>query len=452
MRIIYVLHQFFPRHVTGTETYTLGLAKALQKKGHEVAVLCYEHNHLQGIPRQGIIDDEYDNIPVRRLCYDPRLAPNPVYYEYYNPLMGEWARACFREFKPDVVHFTHCAFLTSAVIEAAAKLKIPAILTLTDFWFICPRMQLLRDNEEVCEGPKNPADCLKCYLPSFLSPYQKYLEWSPSAQKTLFRINFFMKAILSLNRSAHYGALEAALNRTSFLRQMIEQVDTIIAPSRFLEDMYTKNDMGSAKLKYLPFGIDTSKIPKAAKQSSQKLRIAFIGTLTSHKGCHVLIEAFRRIESYRLRLYVYGNTEQFEEYTAKLKKIMGDDQRIRLMGTFPPDDLGKVFSKIDLLAVPSLWYENTPLIVYSALAARTPVVASNMGGLKELIEPGVNGLLFEAGSVEGLKDCLEKIILSPELLPKLTNNIKPVKSIETHAEEILEEYQEIVAKVPKVES
>ncbi|MBW1679183.1 MAG: glycosyltransferase family 4 protein [Deltaproteobacteria bacterium] len=443
MRIIYVLHQFFPRHVTGTETYTLGLAKALQRKGHEVAVLCYEHNHFEGIPPLGILKDEYNGIPVRRFCYDPKLAPNPIYYEYYNPLMGEWARACFREFKPDVAHFTHCAFLTSAVIEAASKLKIPTILTLTDFWFICPRMQLLRDNEEVCEGPKNPADCLKCYLPSFLSPYQKYLQWSPSAQKTFFRISFFMKAILSLNRSAHYGALEAALNRTSFLRQMLEQVDTIIAPSRFLDDMYTKNDMGSAKLKYLPFGIDTSKIPKANKLPSQKLRIAFVGTLASHKGCHVLVEAFRKIKSNRLSLKIYGNTEQFMDYTARLKKIIDNDERVRLMGTFPPEDLGKVFSEIDVLIVPSLWYENTPLIVYSAFATKTPVIASNMGGLKELIEPGANGLLFEAGSVEGLKGCLEKIIHSPNLLQNLRENIKPIKSMETHAEEILEEYRKL---------
>lgn len=450
MRVLYVLHQFFPRHVTGTETYTLGLAKSLQKKGHEVAVLCYEHNHLQGIPHQGIIDDEYENIPVRRLCYDPKLAPNPVYYEYYNSMMGEWARAYFREFLPEVIHITHCAFVTSAVIDAAAKLKIPTILTLTDFWFICPRMQLLRDNGAVCEGPTKPEDCLQCYLPSFLSPYQKYVQWSPSAQKTFFRISLFMKTIFSLNRSAHSGALEAALNRAAFLRQMLKLVDTIIAPSRFLEDMYRKNDMGSAKLKYLPFGIDTYNIPQSSKLPSQKLRIAFIGTLTGHKGCHVLIEAFRRIESDRLRLYIYGNTEQFEEYTEKLKKIMGSDQRIRLMGTFPPDDLGKVFSTIDLLVVPSLWYENTPLIVYSALATKTPVVASNMGGLKELIQPGGNGLLFEAGSVEGLKACLKKILLSPKLLPQLSNNIKPVKSLETHMEEILEEYQEIVAKVPKL--
>ena len=442
MRVVYVLHQFFPRHITGTETYTCGLAKALQKKGHEVSVLCYEHSHFEGIPTQGIIDDEYRGIPVRRLCYDPKLAPNPVFYEYYNPLMGEWARAFFSEIKPHIIHFTHCAFLTSAVIDSAYKLQIPTILTLTDFWFICHRMQLLRETGELCEGPEDEAECLRCYLPSLLTPYQKYIKlFPPVAQKAIFRVSFFMKAIMPLNRSLPYGVLKAALHRKPFLREMLEKVDKIIAPSRFLKDMYLKNAMGTATLKYLPFGLDTSHLNGHRKTSSDPLRIAFIGTLSVHKGCHVLVESFRMLKSPDLCLNIYGNTEQFKDYTRRLKELIGDDERIKLKGTFPPEDLGKVFAEIDILVVPSLWYENTPLIVYSALATKTPVIATNLGGLKELIEPGVNGFLFEAGDKEGLKGCLEKIIHSPNLLKKLRENIKPIKSMEEHVDEILEEYR-----------
>lgn len=453
MRVLYALHQFFPRHITGTETYTYGLAKAMQRRGHEVAVLCYEHSHFEGIPSQGIRNDQYDGIPVRRFCYDPKLSPNPVYYEYYNPLIGEWARAYFSEFKPDIVHFTHCAFITSAPIEAARILQIPTILTLTDFWFICPRMQMLRENEELCEGPKKDTDCLQCYFPSLLASYQKYIRsFPPTTQKALFHVAFFMKAIIALNRSIHYGALKAALHRTPFLRKMLEGVTTIIAPSRFLQEMYRKHDMGTAQLKYLPFGLDTSTITKQPKIPSEMLRIAFIGTLAQHKGCHLLIETFRKIESGILRLFIYGNTEQFPDYTAKLKQRIAHDKRIQLMGTFPPENLGKVFSEIDILVVPSLWYENTPLIVFSALATQTPVIATNMGGLKELIEPEVNGLLFERNDAEGLKTCLERIINCPDMLPHLRENIKPVKSMETHAEEMLEEYRRVRSQEPEVRS
>lgn len=442
MNIVYVLHQFFPRHITGTETYTYGLAKAMRSRGHQVGVLCYEHSHFEGIPLQGIIEDTYDGIPVRRLCYHQKLAPNPVYYEYYNPLMGEWAQAYFSEIKPDVIHLTHCAFLTSAVIEAAYRLKIPTVLTLTDFWFICPRMQLLRENEQLCEGPESEADCLQCYLPSLLNPYKRYVRFfPPGARKALFQVAFFMKAMLALNRAPRYGALEAALQRKPFLHRMLEKVNSIIAPSLFLQEMYIKNGVRASALKYLSFGLDTSHLNGHRKTPADQLRIAFIGTLTAHKGCHVLVEAFRKIESDRLRLAIYGNTEQFADYTARIRKRMGKDERIALQGTFPPEQLGKVFSEIDILVVPSIWYENTPLIVYSALATKTPVIATNLGGLTELIKPGVNGFLFEPGDAAGLKACLEEILRSPELLQRLEKQIEPVKTMEAHAEEILGEYR-----------
>jgi glycosyltransferase involved in cell wall biosynthesis len=446
VKVAYVLHQFFPRHITGTETYTYGLAKAMRERGHQVSVLCYEHSHFEGIPLQGIIDDTYDGIPVRRLCYHQKLAPNPVYYEYYNPLMGEWAQAFFHEQSPDVIHFTHCAFLTSAVIEAAQRLRIPTVLTLTDFWFICPRMQLLQENEELCEGPEGEADCLKCYLPAFLNPYKKHLRFfPPAAQKALFHLRLFMKSILALNRAPHYGALRAALQRKPFLQQMLEKVNKIIAPSRFLQEMYTKNGVNASALRYLSFGLDTSHLQGHKKTPADRLRIAFIGTLTAHKGCHILVEAFRGIESDRLRLAIYGNTDQFADYTARLKKQIGEDERIALQGTFPPEDLGKVFSEIDILVVPSIWYENTPLIVYSALATKTPVIATNLGGLTELIKPGVNGFLFEAGDAAGLKACMEKVVRSPDLIRRLEEQIEPVKNMEAHAEEILQEYRGVGA-------
>ncbi|MBW2208943.1 MAG: glycosyltransferase [Deltaproteobacteria bacterium] len=256
-----------------------------------------------------------------------------------------------------------------------------------------------------------------------------------------------MKAILALNRAPHYGALKAALQRKPFLQQMLERVDKIIAPSLFLQEMYIRNGISASALKHLSFGLDTSHLNGHKKNPADRLRIAFIGTLTAHKGCHILVEAFRKIESDRLQLAIYGNTEQFAEYTARIKKQMGKDERIALKGTFPPEDLGKVFSEIDILVVPSIWYENTPLIVYSALATKTPVIATNLGGLTELIKPGVNGFLFEAGDVTGLKACMEKIVHSPDLLQRLEEQIEPVKNMETHAEEILQEYRGVGVRV-----
>ena len=440
MKIVYALHQFFPHHVTGTETYTYGLAKEMQRKGHEVAVLCFEHSHFEGIPSQGRTEDDFDGIPVTRFCFHPRLTPNFTFYEYYNPLMGEWGRAFLEEQKPDVVHFTHAAHITSAVIEAAGETSIPTMLTLTDFWFVCPRVQLLREDGELCAGPVAPTDCLGCFWSEFPNLYRKFSGLFFPFTEAPFSVDGLKRALPAYSRNPEVAALVAALHRKPFLQEILDAVDTIIAPSKSLMDMYRKYDMGTKKLQYLPFGLDTSHIGNTEKTSSSLARIAFIGTLAPHKGCRILVEAFRKEADERLRLDIYGSLEQFPDYAEDLQKHAVADDRIRFKGTFPQEDLGKVFSEIDVLVVPSVWYENTPLIVYSAFATKTPVIASNMGGLAEMIEPGVNGLLFEKGDVEGLQACLQQVVSTPGLLRKLAEGIKPVKTTEQHGDEILEEY------------
>ncbi len=446
MKVVYVLHQFLPRHVTGTETYTYGLAKAIQGKGHEVAVLCYEHSLFEGVPLMGMITDEVDGIPVHRLCFHPHLAPNHTYYEYYNPIIGEWARRFFEEQKPDVAHFTHVAHLTSAVIEAAWEARSALALTLTDFWFLCPRIQLMREDGEVCPGPDTATDCLACFWPDFPAFYRGFADLLSPLCEAPFSGAFLKKAVLAYNRNPLYAALVAALHRKPFLQEMLERVGAVIAPSRFLFDMHQAHCMGAGKLKHLPFGLDVSRIQGVRKKPSSSLRVAFIGTLAPHKGCYILIEAFRQLRSRRIQLAIYGSTEQFPDYAAKLKERAARDERIRFMGTFPPDEIGNVFSDIDVLVVPSLWYENTPLIAYSAFAAETPIIASNMGGLREVVEPEVNGMLFEKGNVQGLRHCLERILEEPDLLNALKSGITPVKTMEEHAEEILAEYGKLVER------
>jgi glycosyltransferase involved in cell wall biosynthesis len=394
---------------------------------------------------QGVIEDEYDGMAVTRFCFDPWLAPNRTYYEYYNPLLGEWARAHFKEHNPDVIHFTHGAHLTSAVIEAACEVDIITMLTLTDFWFICPRIQLTREDGALCPGPERTADCLACCSPDFVALYQKYAGLFQPLNERPPSGAFFKKAVVAYDRNPLCAALVAALNRKAFLQEILDRVGTIIAPSRFLLNMYRRHGVREEKLKHVPFGLDVAHLQENEKTPSSRMRIGFVGTLAPHKGCHVLVEAFTLLKSDRLELSLYGSTEEFPDYAAKVKALASGDKRIHFKGTFPPENIGNVFSDIDVLVVPSIWYENTPLIVYAAFAAKTPIIASDMGGLSEVIEPGGNGMLFQKEDVEGLRECLEKILLEPNLLKKLKAGIRPVKKMEAHAEEILGEYEKLLS-------
>ena len=116
------------------------------------------------------------------------------------------------------------------------------------------------------------------------------------------------------------------------------------------------------------------------------------------------------------------------------------------MGGFDNRDISKIFKEIDVLVVSSVWPENSPLVIQEAFASKTPVIASNIGGIPELIQDGINGLLFEAGNINNLYEKMKIIIDSPKLLSELRENINLPKDIKANALELEEIYKRYVVK------
>ena len=166
-------------------------------------------------------------------------------------------------------------------------------------------------------------------------------------------------------------------------------------------------------------------------------RVGFVGMLAQHKGCHILIDAFQALPPGRAVLKIYGNTEGYPEYSAKLKRLAGNHGAIEFCGVFPNSKIAEVMADLDVLVVPSLWYENTPLVLYSAQAAHCPVVASDFPGISEVIRDEVNGLLFEAGNVAALVKQLSRLIDEPDLAARLSANSQQPKSTATYVDELL---------------
>ena len=132
------------------------------------------------------------------------------------------------------------------------------------------------------------------------------------------------------------------------------------------------------------------------------------------------------------------------EYGQRLRNIAGDDARITFEGTFPYHDIGKVLENIDVLVVPSIWYD-FPLIIPSALATKTPVIATDMPGMNELIRHEADGLLFARYDVQDLTDQIKRLLAEPELLPTLRAGIQPVKTVEAMIEEYLARYAQLLS-------
>lgn len=447
MRIVLAVHQFLPDYSSGTEIMTYETAKQLQRRGHEVVV-------FTGFPFSSPIKDadrfdryEYDGILVERFFHTHMpmgRQSNIMELEYTNHLFAEYFREYLLEKKPDLIHFFHLVRLSTSAIDVCSELGIPTVFTPTDFWFICPFEQLRLPGNRICAGPdRHSGNCLKHLLyeidrPGWKLIYRLMPDWLVSFIMTLIATGW--------NFDSKYTPLARALAaRREFVRERINKIGKIIAPSEVMRALLSENHIDKNKVVHLPFGINLSYFQgQRSKKTSDILRIGFIGSLLEHKGVHIFLEAFREIEDDRIEALIYGNTNISSGYLKKIKDIVGNDRRVKFLGTFPNQEIGEILSNLDVLVMPSLWHENTPLVLYSAQAAKCPVVASDVAGISEVITHRVDGLLFEMGNPADLKRILLSLIEDRKQLQLLSSNAKTPLSMEGYAERLTSIYESLL--------
>lgn len=163
MKIVFVVHCFFPDHFYGTETYTLGLAKYYVAAGHEVTIISAI---FQGEAEADALLTRYEFQGVPVIAIDKNKRPHTRVKEtYYQPEMRSVLREVFTELKPDVVHVTHLINHTAALLEVTQELEIPTYATFTDFFGFCLNNKLEASDGELCSGPsKTRTNCVACYI------------------------------------------------------------------------------------------------------------------------------------------------------------------------------------------------------------------------------------------------------------------------------------------------
>jgi glycosyltransferase involved in cell wall biosynthesis len=233
------------------------------------------------------------------------------------------------------------------------------------------------------------------------------------------------------------------------MRSISGLIDIFISPSQFLRNRFIEFGIAKEKCLFIPHGVRAFEVKNGHPKVKNEVTFGFIGTLLPAKGTHLLIEAFRGIKSENTRLNIYGKLYPylgFEDYPAYLKRL-ARGKRIYFKGEFDNEELGRIFSEIDVLVVPSLWMENSPLVIHEAFRAKVPVIASRIGGICELVYHGKNGFLFNPTDTEGLKSNMELIIEKPEIIQELKKNISPPRDINNHAAEIEDVYVRIIKTV-----
>ncbi len=389
MNLLYVIHQFFPDCRSGTEQYCLALAQEARRQGDAVTILSLDGvaEHEPADPVH-VEDRPFDNFSVLRLRLWAGLVPDANLRDYDNPAAALRFAEVLSELAPDALHFFHLRNLGSSFLSTAKASGYRCLVHLMDFWYLCPRFTLLTSEGKLCSGPpEGGLGCVPCHDPETDRP-----------------------EVLQQRKDVQLGRLATA--------------DAIFAPSRFLLETFAANGLPAERMQLLPYGLESGRIRvEPVSRPRKPLRIGFAGVFSPWKGAAVLVDAVAAVEG-ELQLSLYGNDQEtmFAEYITKLRSAAAGDRRIKFQGSYEHDQVGRVMAELDLLVVPSLWYENSPFVILEAFAAGLPVIASALGGMTEIVKDGINGFTFEAGNREALSEILRRILGEPSLLSKL----KPV--------------------------
>jgi len=435
IRILQVVHGFPPKNLAGTEIYTYFLSKELSRR-HDVHVFypTYGKNaySVKHFVRDGLTLHEL-SLPYN---LTERIKKDIIYRStYMNKKVEEKFKQTLDKVAPDIVHFQHLINLSASLIEVTKGKGIPIVLTLHDYWFICPLIQLLTSDYNICTGPDEQAkNCFECWNKrkvEFLANYlRKWLIPRKISKKILDL------ALRTINRKKDFE------QRKKYMKLLLLKVDKIITPSKFLKNFFIGHGIPKEKIIFSENGYNLNIFGNFEKKKKKKITFGFVGTIQKHKGVDVLIEAFNKIDDQNVELRIYGdydmNSSYFKELKSKIK-----NPNIKFMGRF--EDIKEPYSEIDILVVPSIWYETGgPLVVKEAFATKTPIIGSALGCIPEFVKHNTTGLLFKAGDSKDLYEKIKMVLEDPKIIERFKSNIKLPKSIKEQAVEIERIYKEVI--------
>ena len=443
MRVLLITSFFPPEHTAGTEKRTFGYAKTLLERGHQVQVLCAGDWERGEHYWNGVTDEVFEGIPVRRMHLNWQKSPDPNLYLYRNPLVQQHLEEWLPQWEPEIVHVTSCLTLSGSVIEAVKAQSLPLVLTLTDFWFLCHKLSLLRHDGRLCDGKVSARTCVRC------------LTWNAGLYQRLRRFSdvfatealYYASKIPAINRRR--GLRGMALNisqRRFYLTAMLNLADVVTAPSRHLRDTFYNAGVNRS-IEVVQSGHDLSWLRGYQKQPGERVRFGYIGQIIPTKGVHTLLEAFGSLDlDGQAELHLYG-PQSDPAYWEQLQGIPNRNADLTFFhGAFPHERLGEVFAGLDVLVVPSEWHENNPRVIQEAFASGTPVIASDVGGIAEYVQHGVNGLLFRRGESSDLRAQMQHLVANPAKIRELGAHVPKVKTIQ----EEMDEFEVIYQRAQKI--
>lgn len=391
----------------GSERYYFELANLLSEQGHEVAF-------FSTLSNKNIKTKKIEYI-VKSVDTSSNVKSKFIDIIYSKKNRSEIKKA-ISEFKPDIIHLNNFhRQLSSSIIFEAKKHNIPLIYTAHDFVTVCPASAMLR-NDKICELCKNDKyfNCIKkkCIKKSALKSIAAF-----------FEIKFYK------------------------LFNVYNMIDVIISPSKFVKNKLLEFGIKTNKIEVVPNFVSDSFSKNLPKIKSEK-DFFYYGRLSKEKGIVNLIEAFIK-SNVEEKLYIAGSGPE-EDNIKKMIYSKSLKEKIVLLGFLTQEEIKKYINNVKAVIVPSIWYENCPYTILETLSLGKPVLASNIGGIPELIVQEHNGLLYDYNNINKLKDAIILTSKDKNLRETISvNNINDFNnkySSDIYYKKIIEIYKSAIAK------
>jgi len=380
MRVLFVVHQFFPEFSGGTERVTLELARALQHAGHSVHVLTCR----AAVPLQTWSEDPdvaqawcyvHEGVAVTAIARQ-RL---PAGAEFGFDVDADLAQALtqwMRRRRFHVAHVMHTMRMATAVM-AIQQMQLPYVVTMTDFFLECHQINLVNLQGETCDGPDDGQQCARDCLVGI---------WTAHALQQRYA-------------QAHALLAGAALRCT---------------PSPFVQ-VRAQAAFPDLSFVVVPHGLDLLAMARsgpcqARSDADLGLVLGFAGTLIPQKGLHILIEALALIPDADVQLRIMGGRHGDPAYHQKIDNLIAADRRLKWVGELDRHALFRALGQCDLLCIPSLVPETFSLIFHEAAALGVPALVADHGAPAELVKQSQAGLIAKAGSPSDWARVLQQVL------------------------------------------
>ena len=471
----------------GVNLYSQSMAVELSRRGHSIYTVSSGFAYSPSLRTFLRKAPDYHGVKNYQIFNSPILAPALFYShapstEISCPPLENIFEKLIANIKPHVVHFHNIEGFSANCIGIAKMMGAKVIYSLHNYHLICNQVSLLYQGKTICQDYEEGKKCLSCFSqPLFSSQRRKrqlaYIFYCLPLEiqcriLPMIRmiVNLAMKRRLLIQKDSRLTFSQLDINKNLSNKRVISnmqpgkmyairrkkmidainQIDLILAVSNFVKKLFIKMGVTPSLVQVNHIGNKMAEIGRgrlcssSLKNSNDFVKFIYLGKADEAKGLPFLLKTIKCMNNRvlkRIELYLYakGIKSQIrnnKNLSAMLRDLKDRLAKLSVYDGYAFDDLPNILSEMDMGIVPPIWYDNAPQVVFEMFSMKIPILGARIGGIPDFVKNNENGLLFEAGCSQDLKEKITQVILHPESIHEFKYRIPAMKTIYEHADEL----------------